>query len=263
MKKVLRVLQGETETPPPIWLMRQAGRYLPEYRETRKQAGGFMDLCFSPKFAAEVTLQPIRRFGFDASIIFSDILTIPHALGQAVRFEEGIGPILAEVSWGKFLAEAETKDVTESLKPVYEAIQLVKQGLPEETTLIGFAGSPWTVATYMVGGGKSKDFGEILAWVNNSGSPLDDLICVLVNKTICHLSQQIQAGAEVIQLFDTWASVVPSQHRDRLILTPLKSIVSGLRDLHPDIPIIYFAKGLYLQQDCHPQKILDLSYASV
>ncbi|MEQ9528977.1 MAG: uroporphyrinogen decarboxylase family protein, partial [Parvibaculaceae bacterium] len=194
----------------PVWLMRQAGRYLPEYRKVRAEAGSFLDLCYTPDFAEEVTLQPIRRFGFDAAILFSDILVVPDALGQQVAFKEGEGPVLEPIADLAGLAKLSPPDVVKGrLAPVYETVARLSRSLPSETTLIGFAGAPWTVATYMVGGRGSPDQAAAKTWAYRAPDEFQTLIDLLVEATVEHLSAQVEAGAEVLQVFDTWAGSLP------------------------------------------------------
>jgi uroporphyrinogen decarboxylase len=241
---LLRALRGETLHPPPIWLMRQAGRYLPEYRALRESVGGFLDLCYRPEQAAEATLQPIRRFGFDAAILFSDILLVPQGLGQQLWFETGEGPRLAPVK-DRAAAEALTVDgIGERLAPVYAAARLVRDRLPPSVALIGFAGAPWTVATYMVEGGASRDFAVIKAWARQDPAGFAILIDRLVEATASHLIAQIEAGADAIQLFDTWAGSVVAEDFDRLVIAPTKRIVALVHERHPQTPIIGFPRGI-------------------
>lgn len=246
-KPLLRVLAGETVWPPPIWLMRQAGRYLPEYRAVRARVGGFLELCYTPELAAEVTLQPIRRYGFDAAILFSDILVVPHALGQDVRFVEGEGPRLTALrSAGDLaaLARGRSGDTAEAvLAPVYEAVGRIREMLPAACALIGFAGAPWTVASYMVEGGGSRDFEAVKRWAYADPDGFQRLIDLLIEATVGHLSRQIGAGAEAVQIFDSHAGVLPAVEFDRWVVRPTTRIVAALRAAHPDIPVIGFPRG--------------------
>jgi len=242
-KKFLRALQGEVQDVPPIWFMRQAGRYLPEYRETRKDAGSFLDLCYSPDHAVEVTLQPIRRYGFDAAILFADILVIPDALGQPVRFEEGIGPVLEPVTTPAELAKLDGSKVREHLAPVFETLRGLSRELPEETALIGFAGAPWTVATYMVGGRGSPDQAAAKLWAFRAPDEFEVLIDMLVEATSDYLLGQIEAGAEAIQLFDTWAGSLPPSHFERWCVEPVRRIRARLQNEAPEVPVIAFPRG--------------------
>ncbi len=237
-KLLLDALRGQTLPQPPFWFMRQAGRYLPEYRALRKNAGGFLDLCFNPERAAEVTLQPIRRYGMSGAILFSDILIIPMALGQSLRFAEGEGPILGEVP--------EALDFTgapSTYAPVIETVRRVKADLPPETTLLGFAGSPWTVATYMIEGGSSRDFAKAKAFLHRDTARFSWLIEGIVTATVEYLSAQIEAGAEAVQVFDSWAGALAPLEFERWVIEPNRQIVTALRARHPETPIIAFPRG--------------------
>lgn len=242
-KPFLRALAGDVQAVPPIWLMRQAGRYLPEYRALRAEAGSFLDLCYDPPKAAEVTLQPIRRFGFDAAILFADILLIPQALGQDLRFAEGEGPILAPIRDGKALASLSLEGLHKRLEPIYETVERVRGALDANTALIGFAGAPWTVATYMVEGGGSRNFEHTKAWAFADPETFGQLIDLITEATIAYLSRQIDAGAETVQLFDTWASALPEMAFARWCIEPAHRIVSALRETYPDVPVIGFPRG--------------------
>ena len=240
-KKLLNVLKGNHETVPPVWLMRQAGRYLPEYRALRAEKGGFLELAYDSDCAAEITLQPIRRFGFDGAILFSDILVIPHAMGQDLWFETGEGPRLApplkDQSFEKLVP------VPERLHPVFETVRKVKAGLSPETTFLGFAGSPWTVATYMVAGQGSKDQSDARRMAYGHPERFGLLIDSIVEATVDYLSGQIDAGVDAVQLFDSWAgSLSPAQFED-WVIAPNARIVAALKQRHPDTPIIGFPKG--------------------
>lgn len=224
--------------------MRQAGRYLPEYREVRAKAGGFLDLCYTPELAAKVTLQPIERFGFDAAIIFSDILIIPHALGQKVGFAEGEGPVLEAIGPNDPLPALDPEKFDAHMEPVYEALRLVRQGLPDESALIGFAGAPWTVATYMVEGRSSKSYLDVKRWAYGDPEGFGCLVDLLVEATSRHLVGQIDAGAEVVQIFDSWAGILPPPWLARYSEEPIKRIVSQVGRDRPGIPIIVFPKGI-------------------
>lgn len=243
-KKLLKALAGEKTDGIPVWLMRQAGRYLPEYRKVRAEAGSFLDLCYTPDFAEEVTLQPIRRFGFDAAILFSDILVVPDALGQQVAFKEGEGPVLEPITDLAGLAKLSSPSaVRGKLAPVYETVGRLSGSLPPETTLIGFAGAPWTVATYMVGGRGSPDQAAAKAWAYRAPDEFQRLIDLLVEATVEHLSAQVEAGAEVLQVFDTWAGSLPELSFERFALQPMKAIRERLKARFPDIPVIAFPRG--------------------
>lgn len=242
-KKLLRALAGEALPQPPFWLMRQAGRYLPEYRALRQGVANFLELCFSPELAAEATLQPIRRFGMDAAILFSDILVVPYGLGRAVAFREGEGPVLEKLSTREEAEALQLDRMIERLEPVYAAVERVKTVLPQETALIGFAGAPWTVATYMVEGGGSRDFAAVKRWALADPDAFDVLIDRLAEATIAHLSAQIDAGVEAVQLFDSWAGVLPEAAFRRCVIAPTRRIVQDLRKRHPRVPVIGFPRG--------------------
>ncbi len=242
-KPLLRVLQGERLARPPFWLMRQAGRYLPEYRELRSKARDFLDLCFRPDMAAEVTLQPLRRFGMDAAILFSDILVVPYALGQKVEFQEGRGPVLEPILSVGDLSSFDDEKFHQKLSPVYETVNRVRDQLDEKTALIGFAGSPWTVATYMVEGGTSRDFAKIKTFAYSDPDGFGKLIDLLVDSTTQYLAAQIDHGAEVIQLFDSWAGVLSEPLFHRFVLAPNREIIRRLREKTNAVPIIAFPRG--------------------
>ena len=243
-KAILAALRGRTQPVPPAWMMRQAGRYLPEYRATRAQAGDFLSLCYTPDLAAEVTLQPIRRFGFDAAILFADILLIPQALGVDVWFVTGEGPRLTPLAEaGGVAALRPAGDVHDTLSPVYETLRILSRELPEETTLIGFAGAPWTVATYMVAGRGTPDQGPAHALAAADRAEFLALLDRISDATIHYLSAQIEAGAEVIKLFDSWAGSLKGQDFDDFTLAPTKKIIAALKARHPDVPIIVFPRG--------------------
>ncbi len=242
-KPLLRALKGETLTPPPVWLMRQAGRYLAEYRKVRASVSGFLELCYTPELAVEVTLQPIRRYRFDAAILFSDILVVPDALGQAVRFEEGEGPKLEPIRNAGDLARLSDARLHEHLAPVYETVTRLSESLPDEVTLIGFAGAPWTVATYMVEGGSSRDFGATRTWSLTDPDGFGRLIDSVTDATAAYLCRQIEAGAEAIQLFDSWAGVLADDAFQRWVIAPNARIVEAVRERFPEIPVIGFPRG--------------------
>ncbi len=241
-RSVLKVLSGETVFPPPIWMMRQAGRYLPEYRETRRQAGSFLDLCYNPDFAVEVTLQPIERFGFDASILFSDILVVPHALGRDLRFEEGRGPMVTPISAAE-IAALDGMMFHVNLEPVYETVRRLRAKLPQETTLIGFCGAPWTVATYMVAGRGTPDQGPARALFAAEPELFAAIIDRIVATSIGYLNAQIAAGVDAVQIFDSWAGVLSPGDFQRWCIAPTKRIVDGVRAAHPQARIIGFPRG--------------------
>ncbi|WP_435311199.1 uroporphyrinogen decarboxylase [Primorskyibacter sedentarius] len=242
-KTILRALAGETLPTPPIWMMRQAGRYLPEYRATRAQAGDFLSLCYNPELAAEVTLQPIRRYGFDAAILFADILLLPQALGADLWFVTGEGPRLSTVTTqADFDRLGRGEMIHETLSPIYETVRILKGALPSETTLIGFAGAPWTVATYMIAGRGTPDQGPAHALKAENRPLFKALIDRLTESTVDYLSCQIEAGAEVVKLFDSWAGSLKGQDFDDFCLTPAKRIIAELKARHPDTPIIAFPR---------------------
>jgi uroporphyrinogen decarboxylase len=224
----------------PIWLMRQAGRYLPEYRKLRAEAGDFLDLCLTPKWASEVTLQPVRRFGFDAAILFADILLIPYALGLKLQFQEGEGPVLQTVDNDNTISKL--KYNISKLKPVYETLDLVKRQLPEETALIGFCGAPWTVACYMIDGNSRANFAQAKKWAAEKPESLQKLINILIDASEAYLCSQIEAGAEVLQIFDSWAGLLSSEDFRRWVIEPTQKLVGGIKKKHPHIPIIGFPR---------------------
>jgi uroporphyrinogen decarboxylase len=224
--------------------MRQAGRYLPEYRALRQRAGSFLDLCYTPDLAAEATLQPIKRFGMDGAILFSDILLVPQALGQKLWFEPNGGPKLTALRNDSDVGELSFDKLDRVLAPVYAAIRAIVAQLPAETTLIGFAGAPWTVATYMIEGGSSRDFAKILAWARRRDGRFDEIIAKLVEATARHLSAEVAAGVEAVQLFDTWAGIVPESEFERFVITPTRQIVERLKRDHPHVPVIGFPRGI-------------------
>jgi uroporphyrinogen decarboxylase len=250
---MLDVLKGEAVFPPPLWMMRQAGRYLPEYRETRRRAGSFLDLCYDPDLAVEVTLQPIERFGFDASILFSDILVVPHALGRDVRFEEGRGPLLTPISPAEILA-LESNVFHVNLEPVYETVRRLRAKLPEETTLIGFCGAPWTVATYMIAGHGTPDQAPARLFAYREPEAFQHLLKVLADHSAAYLIRQIEAGADVVQIFDSWSGVLDDASFEQFCVQPVAEIVKQVRAVHPDVPIIGFPKGAGARYQSYRQK---------
>lgn len=239
----LAVLAGDAKTPPPLWLMRQAGRYLPEYREVRCAVPSFLDLCLTPALAAEVTLQPLRRFPLDAAIVFSDILVVPFALGQDVAFVEGEGPRLDPVRDGAAIARLDLKSAATRLAPVYETVERVVAGLPEGVPLIGFCGAPWTVATYMVEGAGSKDQVTARALAYRERETFQSLIALLVEASSAYLIGQVKAGCRALQIFDSWSGSLPEDEFARWCIAPTKAIVSRVRSACPEIPIIGFPRG--------------------
>ena len=232
-------LKGINKSKTPIWFMRQAGRYLPEYREVRNNVNNFMEFCYNPKLASKVTLQPIDRFDFDAAIIFSDILVIPDALGLDVSFVKGQGPIVKGTSDDL----SKLKFNINKLNPVYEAIELARSNLSTEKTLIGFAGCPWTLATYIIEGGSSRDFIKTKELAYSNPSYFNELINILTESIIEHLIEQVKAGAEVLQIFDSWSGVLTESQFNKWTIEPAKKIVNGVKSVYPEIPIIGFPKG--------------------
>lgn len=240
-KPLLATLHGEVRDVPPIWLMRQAGRYLPEYRELRAQKGGFLDLATDSETACEITLQPVRRFGVDGAILFSDILMVPWALGQRLWFETGEGPRMAPKLVDTALSELQA--VPERLDPVYETVRRVVAQLAPQTTMLGFAGSPWTVATYMVAGQGSRDQSETRRLAYRDPQAFQEIVAAIETMTIDYLSKQIDAGAEAVQLFDSWAGSLAPSEFERWVIAPNARIVSALAERHPTTPVIGFPKG--------------------
>jgi uroporphyrinogen decarboxylase len=240
---LLRALAGETTVPPPIWLMRQAGRYLAEYREVRSKVPSFLDLCGTPELAAEITLQPLRRFDLDAAIVFSDILMVPYALGQKVEFVEGEGPRLEPIRDAVGIARLNLRNVAKCLEPVYETVERVKETLPDTIPLIGFCGAPWTVATYMVEGAGSKDQAEARLWAYRDRAAFQGLIDILVEASADYLMGQVKAGGDVLQVFDSWAGSLPEDEFARWCIAPTKRLVERVKSETPDVPVIGFPRG--------------------
>jgi uroporphyrinogen decarboxylase len=241
-RKVMAVLEGKTVTPPPIWLMRQAGRYLPEYRATRARANGFLDLCYRPDLAVEVTLQPIRRYGFDAAILFSDILVIPDALHRNVRFVEGEGPQLDPID-ADGIAKLTMPDVRKSLSPVLETVRRLRKELPAETTLLGFCGAPWTIATYMIAGHGTPDQAPARLFAYQNRKAFQHLLALIAEASAEYLIAQIDEGADAIQIFDSWAGVLPDEEFRAYAIAPVKRIIDLVRAARPSAKVIAFAKG--------------------
>ena len=241
-KPLLATVLGQRQERPPVWIMRQAGRYLPEYRQVRARVGGFLELCYSPELAAEVTLQPLRRFDLDGAILFSDILVIPDALGQRVRFETGEGPLLEPIT-AQGLGTLKPEGVTAHLAPVMETLARVKAGLAPEKTLIGFSGSPWTVATYMIAGRGSADQAAARLFALREPEAFGRLIDMLVEASTAYLVAQFRAGADVVQLFESWALNLDEVAFEDWVITPNRRIVEGVRKEIPDAPIIGFPRG--------------------
>jgi uroporphyrinogen decarboxylase len=242
-RRFLAPFLGHAIAPPPLWLMRQAGRYLPEYREVRARAGGFLDLCYTPALAAEVTLQPIRRYGFDAAILFSDILVVPDALGQKVAFVEGEGPRLDPVRTGADLARLEKARTATKFGLVCETVARLRRDLPRETALIGFCGAPWTVATYMVGGAGSSDQAAARLWAYRDRGAFAQLIELLVEVSVDYLAGQVAAGADALQVFDSWAGSLPDTEFEAWVVAPTRTMVAQLKARCPGVPIIGFPRG--------------------
>jgi uroporphyrinogen decarboxylase len=242
-KPLLRVLAGEALAPPPWWLMRQAGRYLPEYRAVRSRAKNFVELCLTPALATELTLQPVRRFGMDAAILFSDILLLPYAMGQALAYREGEGPVLDPITDPSGVDRLRTAGALDRLAGVFETVRRVRAALGKDTALIGFAGAPWTVATYMVEGGSSRDFRRVKSWAYRDPESFAELIDCLTRATTELLDAQIAAGAEVVQLFDSWSGVLPEAEFERWVIKPAAWIVAGIKERHPECPVIGFPRG--------------------
>jgi uroporphyrinogen decarboxylase len=243
---MLNSLRGKIQAAPPIWLMRQAGRYLPEYREIRQRSGGFLDLVYTPDLAAEITLQPVRRFGMDGAIVFSDILVIPHALGQKVEFIEEKGPVLTPLRHADDLKRLTRERFQETLAPVYETLRQTRKMLEREkfgnTALIGFSGAPWTLACYMVEGGASRDFIAVKSWAYNDPEGFGDLIDILTDAVTDYLIAQIDAGAEIIQLFESWAGIIDHTLFSRWVIRPTRRIVESLKEYAPHIPVIGYPR---------------------
>lgn len=242
--KLSRALAGERQAVPPIWLMRQAGRYLPEYRAVRAKARDFLELCYTPDMAVEVTLQPIRRYGFDASIVFSDILVIPHALGQGLRFVEGEGPVLDALAGPADLPRLSADRLAERLGPVYETLARVRAALPSETALLGFAGAPFTLATYMVEGRGGTEHLKVKRWLYGDPQSFARLVDTLCDAVVDHLARQIDAGADAVQLFDSWAGVLPETQLRRWSVEPMARIAKALKARRPAARVIAFPRAV-------------------
>lgn len=241
-RKIMKVLNGDTVTPPPVWIMRQAGRYLPEYRETRSKANGFLDLCYTPDLAVEVTLQPIRRYELDAAILFSDILVVPDALKRGVRFVEGEGPRLDPID-ADGIATLDASGMQEHLEPVYETVRRLRAELPAETTLLGFCGAPWTVATYMIAGKGTPDQAPARLFGYRERAAMERLLDILADMSAEYLIRQLDEGADAVQVFDSWASVLEEETFEAFCVKPMKRIVDRVRSAKPDAKIIGFPKG--------------------
>jgi uroporphyrinogen decarboxylase len=242
--KFLATLAGNRFATPPVWLMRQAGRYLPEYREIRAATPSFLELCYTPEKAVEVTLQPIRRFGLDAAIIFSDILVVPDALGQKVWYEEGEGPKLEALTDAAQFGQLSRARLADHLAPVYRAITITRAELSQDTALLGFAGAPFTLASYMIEGGSSRDFAKVKEWAYRHPDSFSLLIDLLVESIVDHLAYQVEAGADAVQLFDSWAGVLPEEQLFGWSLEPMVRIAHGLKARHPKVPVVAFPRAV-------------------
>lgn len=254
-KKLLSVISHKKASQPPIWFMRQAGRYLPEYRQVREKAGSFWNLCLTPELAAEVTLQPLRRFAFDAAIIFSDILIIPYALGQQVSFLPDHGPALEKIDMSGIYKSWQDQTYLPKLHPTFEALQLVKQNLGHHHTLIGFSGAPWTLATYMLNVRKGHQFDSVLTLLTEQRHEVEQLLSCLTDIVAIYLIEQLKNGADVVKIFDSWAGVVPKADRASLLLAPLRQIVTQVRTTFPEAPIIYFGREI---ADFYPEILSEI-----
>mgnify|MGYP000577217950 CR=1 FL=1 len=241
-RKIMDVLSGKTVSPPPIWLMRQAGRYLPEYRQVRATAKGFLNLCYTPDLATEVTLQPIRRYGFDAAILFSDILVIPDALKRNVHFVEGSGPRMDPIDEAG-IAALSADGVQEHLKPVIQAVQQIRSSLPAETTLLGFCGAPWTVATYMIAGHGTPDQAPARLFGYRHRKAFEQLLSLLAELSADYLVAQIDAGADAVQIFDSWAGVLGEAEFSAYAVEPVARVIRSVKSRRPQAKVIAFAKG--------------------
>jgi len=244
MNKIFNIINKKEILPsPPIWIMRQAGRYLPEYRQIRSEVNGFLDLCYNSKLASEVTLQPIKRFDFDAAIIFSDILVIPDALGLKVDFVKNEGPILQKITNEKDLEKLNTKNIVNHLQPVFENLKLTRAALEKNKTLIGFSGSPFTMACYMIEGGSSKNFDLVRKTAIKNPQLFAKLIDILTDSVVIYLREQIKSGADVVKLFDSWAGILPENEFIKWVIEPTKKIVTKIREEFPKTPVICFPRG--------------------
>ncbi|HEV7253920.1 MAG TPA: uroporphyrinogen decarboxylase [Mesorhizobium sp.] len=252
-RQALAALKGTRVWPPPIWMMRQAGRYLPEYRETRARAGSFLDLCYTPELAVEVTLQPIRRFGFDASILFSDILVVPHALGRDLAFVEGRGPVMTPLQPSD-IDRLDASRFHEHLAPVYETVRRLRAALPASTTLIGFCGAPWTLATYMVAGHGTPDQAPARAFAYREPELFGRLLDLLADHCADYLIRQIEAGVDAVQIFDSWAGVLDEASFSAFCVEPVARIASRVSAVHPHVPIIGFPRGAGTRYDTYREK---------
>jgi uroporphyrinogen decarboxylase len=244
MKLFLLPFLGQSSPTPPCWFMRQAGRYLPEYRSLREKSGGFLNMCYTPELATEITLQPIRRFGMDAAIIFSDILVVPQGLGRPLEFRVGEGPWMEPLTEMSEMQALDIARMTEHLQPVYAALKSTRRELPESTALIGFAGAPWTLLCYMLDGNGKNDFERARAAIYEQPALVNGLMRILSEAVAVHLIEQINAGADAVQLFDSWAAHVPFTHRDALLMQPANYIFARIKKVHPTVPVICFPRGI-------------------
>ncbi len=242
-KRMLQALAGETLETPPVWLMRQAGRYLPEYRMLRGKAAGFLEFCYTPELAAEATLQPVRRFAMDAAILFSDILVVPDALGQPVDFRDGEGPVLQPIRSMAGVKSLQTRRILDHLRPVFDTIKGLSLEIPDDVALIGFAGAPWTVAVYMVEGRGGGDCGTVRAWARKPADGFAALIDVLVEVTGSYLIEQARSGVETVQIFDSWAGVLDDDGFRRWVIEPTRQLVRRVKAAYPGLPVIGFPRG--------------------
>jgi uroporphyrinogen decarboxylase len=242
-KSIVRVLHNQHQSKPPVWLMRQAGRYLPEYQAIRSQVPGFLDLCLNPKLAAEVTMQPIRRFDFDAAILFSDILVIPYALGQKVTFTTGEGPVLEPIGDRDPHTVLQAGAELSTLAPIYDTVRRVKDELPKHVALLGFCGAPWTVATYMIAGRGTPDQEPARLYAYRQPQRFAQLMDILVEASAGYLVRQLQAGADAVQIFDTWAGVLPPEEFARWCIAPVQRLIARVRSEVPEAKIIGFPRG--------------------
>ncbi|KEC71904.1 UNVERIFIED_ORG: uroporphyrinogen decarboxylase [Rhizobium esperanzae] len=252
-RTIMRVLDGESLSPPPLWLMRQAGRYLPEYREIRAKAGSFLDLCYTPDYAVEVTLQPIRRYGFDAAILFSDILVIPDAMKRNVRFTEGHGPEMDPIDEAG-IARLNGEEVIAYLRPVLETVRRLREALPDETTLLGFCGAPWTVATYMIAGHGTPDQAPARLFAYKYPRAFEHLLMLLADVSADYLVAQIDAGADAVQIFDSWAGVLGEKEFEAFAIRPVARMIASIKSQRPHARIIAFAKGAGYQLKAYRQR---------
>jgi len=252
-RKVMEVFKGKSYQQPPIWMMRQAGRYLPEYRALRKKAGSFLDLCYTPEMAVEVTLQPIRRFGFDAAILFSDILVVPDAMGRSVRFVEGEGPRLDPITLEE-IDQLKSVDAIDHLNPVFEAVSVLRSELPQDVTLLGFCGAPWTVATYMIAGQGTPDQAPARLFSYEQESAFENLLGRISEFSALYLIRQLKAGADAVQIFDSWAGVLGENEFEKWCVRPVKRIVELVREEIPEARIIGFPKSAGLLYEKYREK---------